>query len=126
MTNNTIKFLVNEKEADKRLDVILSQKIIDLTRSTIKKVIESKNVKVNENNKGISITKLLFTIVTHQCINFVAAGTEIITVSVLNSIRVVCDKPTMYIWWPQTKKPKKAIVYIEYSKLALAEIRLRK
>ena len=48
MTNNTIKFLVNEKEADKRLDVILSQKIIDLTRSTIKKVIESKNVKVNE------------------------------------------------------------------------------
>jgi hypothetical protein len=48
-----------------------------------------KNVKVRENNKGISITKTLFTIVTHQCINFVAAGTEIITVNVLKSILVV-------------------------------------
>jgi len=41
------------------------------------------------NIKGISITKILFTIVTHQCISLVAAGTEIITVSVLNNILVV-------------------------------------
>ncbi len=33
--------------------------------------------------------KTLFTIVTHQCISLVAAGTEIITVNVLKSIRVV-------------------------------------
>jgi hypothetical protein len=59
--------------------------------------------------------------VTHQCINLVAAGTEIITVRVLKSILVVCDKPTIYIWCPQTKKPRKAIVYIEYMRLALAE-----
>jgi hypothetical protein len=56
-----------------------------------------KNVNVSENSKGISITKLLFTIVTHQCISFVAAGTEIITVKVLKSILVVCDKPTIYM-----------------------------
>jgi len=31
----------------------------------------------------------LLTKVTHQCINLVAAGTEIITVKVLNNIRVV-------------------------------------
>ena len=67
------------------------------------------------------MTKTLFTIVTHQCINFVAAGTEIITVNVLNNIRVVCDKPTIYIWCPHTKNPKNAIVYIEYIKLARAE-----
>jgi hypothetical protein len=73
------------------------------------------------NSKGISITKKLFTIVTHQCISLVAAGTEIITVRVLKSILVVCDKPTIYIWCPQTKKPRKAIVYIEYMRLALAE-----
>jgi hypothetical protein len=56
-----------------------------------------KKVKVNENSKGISITKLLLTIVTHQCINLVAAGTDIITVKVLNSILVVCESPTIYI-----------------------------
>lgn len=59
--------------------------------------------------------------VTHQCMSLVAAGTEIITVSVLKSILVVCDRPTMYIWWPQTQKPRKAIVYMEYNRLALAD-----
>jgi hypothetical protein len=39
---------------------------------------------------------------------------------------VVCARPTIYIWWPHTKKPKKAIVYNEYIKLALAEILFRK
>lgn len=81
---------------------------------------------MNVKRKGNSITNALFTIVTHQCISLVAAGTEIMTVKVLNSIRVVWDKPTIYIWCPHTKKPKKAIVYIEYIKLALAETRLRK
>jgi hypothetical protein len=71
--------------------------------------------------RGISITNTLLTIVTHQCINLVAAGTDIITVRVLNNILVVCDRPTMYIWWPQTKNPRNAIVYIEYNKLALAD-----
>jgi hypothetical protein len=56
----------------------------------------------------------------------VAAGTDIITVKVLNNIRVVWDKPTIYMWCPQTKKPKNAIVYIEYIKLARAETLLRK
>jgi hypothetical protein len=83
--------------------------------------ITKKNAKVSVKIKGISITKTLFTMVTHQCINFVAAGTDIITVKVLKSILVVWDKPTIYIWWPQTKNPRKAIVYIEYNKLALAE-----
>ena len=83
-------------------------------------------MKSNWKTKGSSIAKLLFTKVTHQCINLVAAGTEIITVKVLNNIRVVWAKPTMYIWCPQTKNPKNAIVYIEYRRLALAETLLRK
>jgi len=70
--------------------------------------------------------KKLFTTVTDQCISLVAAGTDIITVSVLNNILVVCERPTIYIWCPQTKKPKKAIVYIEYKRDPRAEIRLRK
>ena len=78
------------------------------------------------NKNGISIVNELFTRVTHQCMIFVAAGTEIITVNVLNNIRVVCANPTMYMWCPHTKNPKNAMVYIEYSRLALAEILFRK
>lgn len=78
------------------------------------------------NRSGSSKTNELLTVVTHQCIIFVAAGTEIITVKVLKSIRVVCARPTIYIWWPQTKNPKKAIVYIEYKRLARAETRFRR
>ena len=86
----------------------------------------NRNEKISVKANGTSTLNVLFTSVTHQCISLVAAGTEIITVSVLNNIRVVCAKPTIYIWWPQTKKPKKAIVYIEYIKLARAEIRFLK
>ena len=46
--NNSIKFLVKEKDNSKRLDIFLSEKINDLTRSNIKKIIESSNVKINK------------------------------------------------------------------------------
>ena len=85
-----------------------------------------KKMNSNWNTIGSSITKELLTSVTHQCINFVAAGTEIITVRVLNNIRVVWARPTIYMWCPQTKNPRNAIVYIEYSKLARAETLLRR
>jgi hypothetical protein len=57
-----------------------------------------KKMKSSVKIKGSSTEKELFTKVTHQCINFVAAGTEIITVNVLKSILVVCASPTIYIW----------------------------
>ena len=43
-----MKFLVKKKDDSKRLDVFLSEKINHLTRSNIKKVIKSKNVKINK------------------------------------------------------------------------------
>ena len=46
--NNTIKFLINKTDSGKRLDVFLSKKINYLTRSYIKKNIESGNVKINK------------------------------------------------------------------------------
>ena len=46
--NNSIKFLVKEKDNRKRLDIFLSEKIDDLTRSNIKKIIKSSNVKINK------------------------------------------------------------------------------
>jgi len=43
-----MKFLVKKKDDGKRLDIFLSEKIDDLTRSNIKKIIESSNVKINK------------------------------------------------------------------------------
>jgi|TARA_B110000211_G_C13995279_1_gene515911 23S rRNA pseudouridine1911/1915/1917 synthase len=48
MTNNTIKFLTKKEDLGKRLDVILSEKMLDLTRSNLKKIIETKNVSIND------------------------------------------------------------------------------
>jgi len=48
MNNNSIKFLAKEEDVDKRLDFVLSEKIDDLTRSNIKKIILSNNVKIND------------------------------------------------------------------------------
>ena len=47
MTNNTIKFSVNKEDVGNRLDLMLTKKITNLTRSRLKKIIESKNVKIN-------------------------------------------------------------------------------
>jgi len=46
--NNTIKFVIEENDIKKRLDVFLSTKISSLTRSNIKKIIESENVEINK------------------------------------------------------------------------------
>ena len=45
--NNTIKFLVDEKNSGKRLDVFLAENIKHLTRSFLKKLIENEQVKLN-------------------------------------------------------------------------------
>jgi len=57
-----------------------------------------KKINSSEKINGSSTQKELLTRVTHQCINFVAAGTEIMTVRVLNNIRVVWARPTIYMW----------------------------
>ncbi len=46
--DNSMKFLVKGKDDNKRLDIFLSKKINHLTRSNIKKIIESNNVKINK------------------------------------------------------------------------------
>ena len=58
--NNSIKFLVKKKDDVKRLDVFLSTKIDYLTRSNIKKIIESGNVTVNKKIVNSSSKKVKF------------------------------------------------------------------
>ncbi len=50
--NNTIKFLVESKNNGERADIFLSKKIIDLTRSSLKKLIKKNLLKIN--NKIVS------------------------------------------------------------------------
>ncbi len=46
--NNSIKLLVDQKDNNKRIDVFLSEKIKEYTRSYIKKLIKNKEVLVNK------------------------------------------------------------------------------
>ena len=46
--NNTIKFLVDENNSGKRLDIYLTENINYLTRSYLKKLIEKEKVKLNK------------------------------------------------------------------------------
>ena len=45
---NSMKFIVSAKDVGSRLDIFLSKKINYLTRSNIKKIIDSNNVKIND------------------------------------------------------------------------------
>ena len=45
--NNTIKFLVDNKDSGKRLDIFLTENINQFTRSFLKKLIENQQVKLN-------------------------------------------------------------------------------
>ena len=56
MKNNTIKFFALENDVGKRLDIILVERIDNLTRSNLKKIIETNNVSIN-NEKITSPSK---------------------------------------------------------------------
>ena len=58
--NNTIKFSVNSQNSGKRLDVFLTENIKNYTRSFLKKLIENKQVKLNNNLLISPSTKIKF------------------------------------------------------------------
>ncbi len=58
--NNTIKFSVDTQNRGKRLDVFLTENIESYTRSFIKKLIENKQVKLNNNLLISPSTKVKF------------------------------------------------------------------
>ena len=53
--NNTIKFYVDKKNSGKRLDLFLAENINQFTRSYLKKLIDEKQVKLNNS----TLTSLL-------------------------------------------------------------------
>jgi 23S rRNA pseudouridine1911/1915/1917 synthase len=56
--NKTIELLVNKKDSGERIDVFLSKKISNLTRTYIKKLIEKDNVKLNKTINESPSTKV--------------------------------------------------------------------
>jgi 23S rRNA pseudouridine1911/1915/1917 synthase len=56
--NNTIKLSVDFKDNEKRLDIFLRENINNLTRSFLKKLIENKNVKLNDSTVISPSTKV--------------------------------------------------------------------
>ena len=60
MKNNTIEFLVNNEDAEKRLDICLSNHISHLTRSSLKKAIEKRKVAINGEIVNLPSKKVKF------------------------------------------------------------------
>ena len=58
--NNTIKFSVDTKNDGKRLDIFLTENIENYTRSFFKKLIENKQVKLNNSLIVSPSTKIKF------------------------------------------------------------------
>ena len=58
--NNTIKFSVDRENNGKRLDVFLAGNIKKLTRSFLKKLIENKQVKLNNKVLELPSAKIKF------------------------------------------------------------------
>ena len=56
--NKTIKFVVDEENSGKRIDIYLSKKIVELSRSYIKKLVEEGQVKINDITTSASSTKI--------------------------------------------------------------------
>ena len=52
MKKPLIRILINEKDTNKRLDIILAEKLTEYTRSNLKKIIKEKNIEIN-NKKAI-------------------------------------------------------------------------
>ena len=58
--DNTIKFSVDFKNSGKRLDIFLTNKLKDFSRSSLKKLIDEKRVKLNNNTLATPSTKVKF------------------------------------------------------------------
>ena len=58
--NNTIKFFVDNKNSEKRLDIFLAENIKEFSRSFLKKLIKNKQVKLNNDLILSSSTKVKY------------------------------------------------------------------
>ena len=103
--DNTIEFLTNKEDIEKRLDVFLSKKMENITRSNIKKIIEGNKVKkinhkiVNSPAKKIKKNDLII-------VNFLPEKSESLLPSKIDLDIQFEDKDILVI-----NKPKGMVVH---------------
>ena len=102
--NNTIKYLVNKNDNNLRIDIFLSNKIKFLTRSFIKKLIEAKQLKIN--NKIITSASTKVKTSDKIIINIVNKFEEKLVPKKINLDIVYEDKDILLI-----NKPKGMVVH---------------
>ena len=115
MANNTIKFLTEKKDIGKRLDVVLTEKIPDLTRSSLKKIVESDGVKVdnlvvNSPSKKLKLKQLIsIKIINNQQINLRPAKIKLDIVYEDKDLLII-NKPVGMVVHPGAGNYKKTLV----------------
>ena len=115
MSNNLTKFSIKEENSGNRLDVILTRLIPDLTRSNLKKIIELKQVKIN-NSIEVSPSKKLknndeveINLITSEEIKILPAKIKLEVVHEDNDILIV-NKPAGMVVHPGAGNYKKTLV----------------
>ena len=102
--NNTIKLSVDLKNCGKRLDVFLTDNINHLTRSFLKKLIESEQVKLNDIILSSPSSKVKYK--DKIVINIFKKNTKIIRPKKIDLEIIYEDKSIMII-----NKPKGMVVH---------------
>ena len=113
--NNTIKFLVDKKNSGKRLDIFLADNVKKFTRSFLKKLIERKKVKLN--NDFISTPslkvkykdKILVDVVETYDLNIIPKKIELDTIYEDKDILVI-NKPKGMVVHPGAGNYKDTLV----------------
>ena len=117
MKNKTIKILPTLKDKGKRLDVFLSEKINYLTRSNIKKMINSKKVMINElpvlsQSKKISEKDLIEIFLKMKTIKRIKSSKGKIDIIFEDEDLIVINKPQGMVVHPGAGNKNKTLVNI--------------
>ena len=102
---NHDKFSVSKKDAGNRLDLILVKRISSLTRSQLKKVIKSKNVKVNDEivsspSKKIKLNESIFVNLFQKENNKIEFIQDLPLIQMKNQEEKKMNKNNLLSFWP--------------------------
>lgn len=126
MKNNTIKFSTTEEDVGYRLDVVLAKRITDLTRSNLKKIIESKNVTVDNSvvsspSKKINLNELINVNFTIENTNEIKPSNIKLNIVYEDKDLLVVNKPSGMVVHPGAGNYEKTLVnalIYKYKKLS--------
>ena len=113
--NNSIKLLVPEKDEGKRLDIFLSNNVDHLTRSNIKKIINSKHVTINKKvaifpSKKVKNNDLVELKIKNKPTNKLLATKINLNVHYEDNDIIIIDKPKGLVVHPGAGNNKNTLV----------------